>query len=141
LYYLALFPYSLSIPDISELLRDGFNEAVARNLYAPGEEIVVWVMLQLAVLAHQKAVASSEVHPSTPSGAIPVYLKEPSKKRCENPAPNLVIPVLFVLPLKKSPAKKAIVWNVARIATVFYVREVRCENVTSKISPNKPRRK
>ncbi|MDR0704593.1 MAG: hypothetical protein LBF88_06345 [Planctomycetaceae bacterium] len=29
LYYLALFPYSLSIPDISELLRDGFDEAVA----------------------------------------------------------------------------------------------------------------
>jgi hypothetical protein len=72
----------LCIPDISELLRNGFDEAVARDLYAQGEAVVVWVMLQLAVLAHQKAVASSEVHPSTPSGAIPVYQKEPSRKRC-----------------------------------------------------------
>jgi hypothetical protein len=82
LYYLALFPYSLSIPDISELLRDGFDEAVARNLFAPGEEVVVRVMLQFAVLAHQKASQSCEVSPSTPSGAIPVYQKEPSRKRC-----------------------------------------------------------
>jgi hypothetical protein len=80
-----MVPYSLSIPDISELLRDGFDEAVARDLYSQGEEVVVWVMLQLAVLAQQKAVASFEVHPSTPSGAIPVYQKEPFRKRCRNP--------------------------------------------------------
>jgi hypothetical protein len=81
-----MVPYPLSIPDISELLRDGFDEAVARNLYAQGEEVVFWVMLQLAALVQQKAVASSEVSPSTPSGAIPVYQKEPSRKRCRKPA-------------------------------------------------------
>jgi hypothetical protein len=42
-------------------------------------------MLQLAVLAQQKAGQSCEVSPSTPSGSIPVYPKEPSKKRCRKP--------------------------------------------------------
>jgi hypothetical protein len=70
----------LSLPEISELLRDGFNETIARDLYAQGEEVVVWVMLQLAVLAQQRSNQSCEVSPSTPSGAIPVYQKEPSKK-------------------------------------------------------------
>jgi hypothetical protein len=68
------------------LLRDGFEEAVARNLYAQGEEVVVWVMLQLAVLAHQKASQSCEV---SPPGAIPVYQKEPSRKRCRKPGAKL----------------------------------------------------
>ncbi|MDR0704594.1 MAG: hypothetical protein LBF88_06350, partial [Planctomycetaceae bacterium] len=44
------------------------------------------MMLQLAVLAHQKAVASCEV---SPSGAIPVYQKEPSRKRCRKPGTKL----------------------------------------------------
>jgi hypothetical protein len=80
-----MLPRPLSLPEISDLLRDGFNATVARELYAQGEEVVVWVMLQLAVLAQQKGNQSCEVSPSTPSGAIPVYQKEPSKKRCRNP--------------------------------------------------------
>jgi transposase-like protein len=68
--------------DISDLLRNGFDESVARELYACGEEVVVWVMLQLAVLAQGTGSSSCVVPPSTPSGAIPVYQKEPSKKRC-----------------------------------------------------------
>ena len=71
--------------DISDLLRTGFDESVARELYAQGEEVVIWVMLQLAVLAQQSSAPSCPVHPSTPSGAIPVYEKEPSKKRCRKP--------------------------------------------------------
>jgi transposase-like protein len=75
----------LSLPEVSDLLRDGFNETIARELYAQGEEVVVWVMLQLAVLAQPKGNQSYEVSPSTLSGAIPVYQKEPSKKRCRKP--------------------------------------------------------
>jgi hypothetical protein len=44
-------PPPLSLPEVSALLRDGFNETIARELYAQGEEVVIWVMLQLAVLA------------------------------------------------------------------------------------------
>jgi hypothetical protein len=69
----------LSLPEVSDLLRDGFNESVARELYAQGEKVVIWVMLQLAVLAQQKMGQSCEV---SPSSSIPVYQKEPSKKRC-----------------------------------------------------------
>jgi hypothetical protein len=83
-----MFPCPLSLPEVSELLRDGFNETVARELYSRGEAVVVWVMLQLAVLAQQRAAQSCEVSPSTPSGAIPVYQKEPSKKRCRRDARN-----------------------------------------------------
>ncbi|MDR2754694.1 MAG: hypothetical protein LBC20_03220 [Planctomycetaceae bacterium] len=32
------------------MLRDGFDETVARELYARGEGVVVWVMLQLVAL-------------------------------------------------------------------------------------------
>jgi hypothetical protein len=46
---MRVFPVSL--PDISTLLSGDFDEAAARELYAQGEEVVVWVMLQLAALA------------------------------------------------------------------------------------------
>jgi hypothetical protein len=64
-----MLPHLLSLPEVSDLLRDGFNESVARELYAQGEEVVIWVMLQLAVLAQQKAGQSCEVSLSTPSGS------------------------------------------------------------------------
>ncbi|MDR0611856.1 MAG: hypothetical protein LBG58_17245 [Planctomycetaceae bacterium] len=76
---------SLSDFDISEILRNGFDESVAREKYAQGEEVVVWVMLQLAVLAQGTSAQSCPIPPSTPSGAIPVYQKELSKRRCRKP--------------------------------------------------------
>ena len=69
---------SISVPDNSALL-DDFDEETARKFYAQGEEIVVWVMLQLAALA--KRGETTDPHPSTPSSSIPVYEKEPSKQR------------------------------------------------------------
>jgi hypothetical protein len=36
-----MFPRPLSLPEVSELLRDGFNESVVRELYAQGEEVVI----------------------------------------------------------------------------------------------------
>jgi hypothetical protein len=48
-------------------------------LYAQGEEVVVWVLLQLAALAKRGEAIK---HPlSTPSSSLPVYEKEPSKQR------------------------------------------------------------
>jgi hypothetical protein len=45
--------------DISDLLRNGFDESVARELYACGEEVVVWVMLQRNCLFYHQSVFSS----------------------------------------------------------------------------------
>ncbi|MCL2306325.1 MAG: hypothetical protein FWC43_13350, partial [Planctomycetaceae bacterium] len=38
-------------PDIPSLLEGGFTEETARLLYAQGEEIAIFVMMQLAALA------------------------------------------------------------------------------------------
>jgi len=38
-------------PDIRSLLASGFNEETARALYAQGEAVVVFALLQLAALA------------------------------------------------------------------------------------------
>lgn len=58
------------------------TEAQARQLFAQGEEAVVWALLQLAALAHPTGKPS----PSTPSSQIPPYQKEnPSAKRKKTP--------------------------------------------------------
>jgi len=52
-------------PDISSLLEGGFTDETARLLYAQGEEIAIFVMMQLAALA-MKPDAVNDVHPSEP---------------------------------------------------------------------------
>jgi len=71
-------------PDIASLLDGGFNEETARSLYAQGEEIAIFVMMQLAALA-MKPNAVNDIHPSEPSGSVAVFLKEPRKKRRKKP--------------------------------------------------------
>ena len=43
------------LPDIASLLAGGFNEETARLLYAQGEEIAIFVMMQLTALAMKKS--------------------------------------------------------------------------------------
>lgn len=51
----------------------------ARAIFSQGEEAVVFALLEMA---KQLAEACSpSVHPSTPSGMVPVYQKPPAKKR------------------------------------------------------------
>ena len=71
-------------PDVHVLLQDGFSEETARQLYAQGEEIAIFVMMQLAALA-KKSVEVNGPHPSEPSAAVATYLKEPGKKRKRKP--------------------------------------------------------
>jgi transposase len=73
-----------SAPDIRSLLEDGFNEATARSLYAQGEEVVIFALLQLAALALQTTTLNG-THPFTPSAAVPAFHKEPSKKHKKKP--------------------------------------------------------
>jgi len=72
------------MPDIASLLKSGFTEETARALYAQGEEIATFVMLQLAALAVTTTQISG-VHPSEPSGNVAVFLKEPRKQRRKKP--------------------------------------------------------
>ena len=68
------------LPDIALLLAEGFHEEIARSLYAQGEEIAIFVMMQLAALA-LKTHEVNGVHPSEPSGSVALFHKEPRKKR------------------------------------------------------------
>lgn len=70
--------------DIRSLLENGFNEETARSLYAQGEEIAIFVMMQLAALALKTSDVNG-VHPSAPSGSVPPYQKEPAQKRNKKP--------------------------------------------------------
>src|SRR5215469_7540979 len=70
--------------DIRSLLDGGFTEETARFLYAQGEEVATFVMLQLAALALQLP-PSHDIHPSTPSASVPPFHKEPGKKRKRSP--------------------------------------------------------
>jgi transposase len=70
--------------DISALLREGFSDETARELYAQGEEVAVFVMMQLAILAVQVASVNGQ-HPSEPSGSVAPFLKEPRKSRGKKP--------------------------------------------------------
>ena len=80
------------IPDITALLLGDFNEEAARSLYAQGEEVAIFVMMQLVALAKKRVdvhdaskVVVNDVHPSEPSGSVATYLKEPKKKRRKKP--------------------------------------------------------
>jgi len=75
---------SPSQPDIRSLLENGFDEAAARSLYAQGEAVVVFALMQLAALA-LKTQDINGTHPSTPSATVPAYQKEPGKKRKKKP--------------------------------------------------------
>jgi hypothetical protein len=77
-----MLPRPLSLPEVSELLRDGFNKSVARELYAQGEEVVIWVMLQLAVLATTPFPAPTPRSLDTP----PAGASTPSAIAGVNPA-------------------------------------------------------
>jgi len=60
------------------------TEEQARQIFAQGEEAVVFALLELAKrLADQKAASAAESHqtPSTPSGMKPPYTKPPPKGR------------------------------------------------------------
>ena len=52
--------------DIRSLLENGFDEETARSLYAQGEEVVIFVLMQLAALA-LKTNDINGTHPSAPS--------------------------------------------------------------------------
>ena len=71
-------------PDIRSLLENGFNEETARSLYAQGEAVVIFALLQLAALA-LKTQDINCPHPSAPSATVPAYQKEPGKKRKKKP--------------------------------------------------------
>ena len=71
-------------PDIRSLLESGFNEETARALYAQGEAVVVFALLELAALA-VKTQDINGTHPSTPSATVAAYQKEPGKKRKKRP--------------------------------------------------------
>jgi len=70
--------------DIRALLENGFNEETARSLYAQGEEVAIFVMMQLATSA-KKTNDINGVHPSAPSASVPVFQKESGKKRKKQP--------------------------------------------------------
>ena len=83
---------SPKVLDIRALLAGGFREEMARSLYAQGEEIAIFVMLQLAALAVQSGVANTvvhggvnDIHPSEPSGSVATYLKATGQKRRKKP--------------------------------------------------------
>ena len=59
------------LPDIASLLAGVFNEETARALYALGEEIAIFVMMQLAALAMKKADVN-DIHLSEPSAIAPL---------------------------------------------------------------------
>jgi transposase len=65
--------------DIPSLLQNGFDETTARSLYAQGEEIVIFALLQLAALALTSPNINGE-HPSTPSATVAVFQKENKQK-------------------------------------------------------------
>jgi hypothetical protein len=62
-----------SLPDIPQLLRNDFTQKIIHELYQQDEEVIVFVILQLATLVLQQD--SSVI--SSPSSQISVYLKEP----------------------------------------------------------------
>ena len=73
---------------IPALLAGDFSGETARALYARGEEVAIFVMLQLVTLAMQpnaindgNKVDVNDVHPSEPSGSVATYLKA-TRKNC-----------------------------------------------------------
>ena len=81
-----------TFPDVQALLGGGFSEETARSLYAQGEEVAIFVMLQLAALAMKPSAVSdggtvdmNDIPPSEPSGSVAPYLKPARKKRRKKP--------------------------------------------------------
>ena len=62
--------------NVKALFENGFNEKTARSLYVQGEEIAIFVMMQLAILA-KKTCDINGIHPSA---SVPVFQKEPGTK-------------------------------------------------------------
>jgi len=60
------------------------TEEEARNLFAQGEEVVIWALLQLAAMVQ----ANGKPSPSTPSSQIPSYLKGNTSKRGKKKKPG-----------------------------------------------------
>lgn len=60
------------------------TEKEARDLFAQGEEAVIWALLQLAALAQ----ANSKPSPSAPSSQIPPYLKANTAKQGQKKKPG-----------------------------------------------------
>jgi len=74
--------------DIKKLLTASLDEQQAKALFAMGEEAVVFALLTLtAELAKAKGEnAQGQPSPATPSGSVPVHLKENNKgKRLKKP--------------------------------------------------------
>jgi transposase len=74
----------LAIATFDIPLGPGLTEAQAREIYAQGEEAVIFVVLSLAkMLAEQQAAVAATSHqtPSTPSGMKPVYQKPSTTAR------------------------------------------------------------
>ena len=76
-----------TFPDVQALLAGGFSEETARSLYAQGEEVAIFVMLQLVALAMNPSAVSdggtddvNDIPPSEPSGSVAAYLKPARKK-------------------------------------------------------------
>ena len=57
--------------DIRSLLENGFNEETARSLYARGEEIAIFVMMQLAAPALKGDARNSKRLGQSPAGTVP----------------------------------------------------------------------
>jgi transposase len=73
-------------PDIRSLLESGFNEETARFLYAQGEAVVIFALMQLAALAVLPNTDTiNDIHPSTPSATVPPYQKPSGKQRKKKP--------------------------------------------------------
>ena len=75
---------SRTLPDIESLLAGGFNEETARQVYAQGGEVAIFVMMQFAAMA-KKTVEANDVHPSHPSASVAVFLKQPRNKPGRRP--------------------------------------------------------
>lgn len=73
----AADPQVTSIIDAA--LRGELTEAMARRMFALGQEVTVAVTLALAKYAAGRETTA--IGPHTPSGAIPVYAKPPASKR------------------------------------------------------------
>ena len=67
--------------DVRNLLESGFNEETARSLYAQGEEVVIFALMQLAALA----LKTNDINGTHPSASVPTFQKEPGKKRKKKP--------------------------------------------------------
>lgn len=57
----------------------------AAEIYDRGREAVVGVLVEVSAKFVETATGQKQLHPSTPSGMVPIYKKPPVKKRPRNP--------------------------------------------------------